>query len=611
MKWFYNLKIAKKLTISFIVVALIAGAVGAVGIENLNKISTLDADLYEQHTAIMPDLVTIGSNYQMERGLLKDLLILKDENKKREKIDKMKALHEELEASIKNLESKVNDSRVTKKLEELSKLVNSFRQLRDKEMDLIAKGQEQQATEIMYGEGAVLADNVDESLVELSGLKANLAKTASDNNALSAKTSTITMIIIIVFGIVIAICLGIFLSRIISRPIKKMVEAADKLALGEININVEIDTKEEIGSLAEAFKRMIENTREQAMAAERIAAGDLTIKVNVKSQNDVLGKKLAEMIEKNNEVLCNISSAAEQVASGSKQISDSSIELSQGATEQASSIEELTASFEEISAQTQLNAQNADKANELAEEVKLNAIQGNKQMQEMLKAIEEINEASGNISKVIKVIDDIAFQTNILALNAAVEAARAGQHGKGFAVVAEEVRNLAERSANAAKETTAMIESTIKKSEGGAKIAIDTASELNEIVNGIENVAKLVNEIAAASNDQATGLSQINDGIIGVSQVVQSNSATSEEGAAASEELSSQAEFLREMVGKFKLRENFRTYNSINGLNPEVIKMINDIVEKNGNIKYSNDTYEEPAATKSKILLSEKEFGKY
>ena len=255
-------------------------------------------------------------------------------------------------------------------------------------------------------------------------------------------------------------------------------------------------------------------------------------------------------------VLTNINLAAEQVSIGSNQVSNSSQALSQGATEQASSIEQLSASIADIAIQTKQNSERAVQANDLAMRAKNDADVGNDQMKLMLNSMEDINEASANISKVIKVIEDIAFQTNILALNAAVEAARAGQYGKGFAVVADEVRNLAAKSANAAKETTTMIEGSIKKTEIGTKIAGETADALGKIVVGVEQAANLVAEIATSSNEQATGISQVNQGIEQVSQVVQVNSATAEESAAASEELSSQADLLKEMINRFTLQKD-------------------------------------------------------
>jgi methyl-accepting chemotaxis protein len=288
-----------------------------------------------------------------------------------------------------------------------------------------------------------------------------------------------------------------------------------------------------------------------------IADGNLNLTITADYKGDFLTIKnsLSNIIISMNQVMGNIRQAADEVASGARQVSDASQSLSQGSTQQAATLEQLTASISEIENQTKHNASNANLANELSGNAKANGEKGNVQMKGMLSSMEEINESSANISKIIKVIDDIAFQTNILALNAAVEAARAGQHGKGFAVVAEEVRSLAARSAEAAKETTSLIEGSIGKVGVGTKLANATAEALNDIASGIEKSANLVKDIANASDEQAAGIEQINIGIRQIAQVVQNTSATAQESAAASEELSSQAEILKMMVGKFQLKK--------------------------------------------------------
>lgn len=347
----------------------------------------------------------------------------------------------------------------------------------------------------------------------------SLAVTAPQTEVFSTLYALRNMLLIIGFVfVIIGIIIFYIISNSIVNPIKTAVGYANTMASGDFTNDIDenfIKRKDEFGSLAKAFLKMSNSL---------------------------------------DRTLSNIKAAAEQVAAGSHQVSDSSITLSQGATEQASSVQQLSASIEEISAQTKQNAENAQQANNLAIKTKTNADNGNEHMQDMLKAMEGINVSSNNIFKIIKVIEDIAFQTNILALNAAVEAARAGQHGKGFAVVAEEVRSLAARSSKAAQETTEMIQDSIKKVEGGSKIAEETSKALNEIVDEIDKVATLVEDIANASNEQAIGIGQVNEGIMQISAVVESNSAVAEESAASSEELAGQAQLLNKQISEFKLR---------------------------------------------------------
>lgn len=612
MKWYKNLKISLKLILGFLVVAIVAAVVGAVGLTSIYEVNEGSSILFSENTLGIAYVGEASANFQRLRYNVLKLSSLETEAEKEKSITTIEELSVTIDDVLLKYEGTIVTEEDRKLFDEMTREWNIFKGHVQEVFRYSRNGLDQEVERIIL-------NDCDESGRNLRALFDNImennvgdAEIRMHTNESTTQSAITIMIVVIVFGVILSIALGILISGMISKPINRLVMAADALALGDVNIDIQSESKDEIGILATSFRKMIDNIRNQALAAEKIASGDLTVEVPINSTNDLLGNKLAEMVKKNNEVLSNIYVASEQVALGSKQVSDSSILLSEGATEQASAIEELTASIEEISSQTELNAQNANKANKLAEEAKSHAKVGYSQMQEMLKAMDEINESSTNISKVIKVIDDIAFQTNILALNAAVEAARAGQHGKGFAVVAEEVRNLAARSANAAKETTDMIESSIKKSEDGTKIANDTAQALDQIVESIQEVATIVSGIANASNEQAVGINQINQGIMQVSQVVQANSTTSEESAAASEELSTQAQLLKETVNQFKLKKNTNTYDKYENLSPDVLKLLESMSSNGSNNTDEKAEAKEFAATsKPKITLSDTEFGKY
>ena len=311
---------------------------------------------------------------------------------------------------------------------------------------------------------------------------------------------------------------------------------------------------EELGSI---INGMANNQREREQLAIAIADGNLTRPVEIASDKDGLGKALHHMQQSLLAIIGQTKLAGDEIANGALQIADSSQSLAQGASEQASSLEEISSAMTEIASQTRMTADSAGQAREFSETARTAAERGDQQMQMMIAAMAEIRVASQSVANVIKVIEEIAFQTNMLALNAAVEAAHAGQHGKGFAVVAEEVRNLAARSAKAAKETTDLIAGSVSKTENGAKIADQTAAALAEIMGRITKASQLVKDIAeAAPREQSQGIDQVSQGLHQIDQVTQQNSANAEQSAAASEELSGQAARLNQLMQSFRVADS-------------------------------------------------------
>ncbi|MDR0862701.1 MAG: HAMP domain-containing methyl-accepting chemotaxis protein [Oscillospiraceae bacterium] len=405
-------------------------------------------------------------------------------------------------------------------------------------------------------------------LEELNDLVGNVSLdvyNALNNVVASSAFVLVLLAVLLIAAIVLSVLISILIARSITKPLDTMTRYLKQVGTtGDLNFTDaewsaarELSTgNDEIAQSLKAFLEMLERLAQYGRLLQMVASRDLTVRVEPLGDDDVVGTALFSMVDNLSDMFGEINSSASQVAAGSQQIANGAQTLAQGATEQASAVEELSTSIAEVSSSIKDAATAARQAADLADSIKEKAERGSDQMGAMMSAVHDINIASQSINNVIKVIDEIAFQTKLLALNAAVEAAHAGQHGKGFAVVAEEVRDLAAKSAEAAKTTGVLIESSIAKAELGVRIASETNTSLREIVEGINRSSEISGEIARSANMQSVAIAQINIGVENVAQVVQQNSATAQESAAASEELSGQSAMLTELIEQFKLRDS-------------------------------------------------------
>lgn len=557
-----DLKVSKKLTISYAIILTLLIMSCVVSIVDFIRLGGQIETFYDGPFTVNDSASVINSNFErMQKSVYRSISNTDSEIVKEAITDARNCaaiIQEELPVVKAHF---LGDQQIIDRLDAaLAKLAP----MREHVLTLASENQKAEAADYMEHNN-ILA--IQEAQAELNSLiESGYKKGETLVSGLREKQAMAVFTVILLGGISVAVSVvfGFYITRGITQPVKELEQAARAMARGEFSaVRVAYNSRDELGSLAGDIRSMVKTLTDvlqnETYILNEMAEGNFS--VHSEKDEYYIGEfeQLMRSMKKIScglsELLLQISRSADNVAAGSEQVSSGSQNLAQGTTEQAASVEELTGMMSEISDQAYRNSRDAQEASEKAQMVKENATESSRSMQEMVKAMAEISGKSDEIRKIVKTIEDFSFQTNILALNAAVEAARAGDRGKGFSVVANEVRSLANQSSAASKSTAALIQSSIQAVENGRKIANETDNALAEVVSGIDNVSELLFHITDASSKQFDANRQVTENINLISEVVQTNSATAEECAAASEELASQAQLLKELVSHFKLAD--------------------------------------------------------
>jgi len=557
-----NMKIGKKLILTFALIVAISSIASIVGLIQLISMNASYSNALTNYGFSQGDVGRLSAEFNNNRSILEEIVIENDMQVMKTDSNSLDKSNAALDKYLAIVQKSTVNAKEKDYCNTIQKNLVSYKNLRTRVVNYALENRDTEANTLLTTEGTYILDEISTPINTLFDEKTTVGQQLASNLSSAGTTANLIILAVILASLMISLIIALKIARGISAPVAKMAEAAQRMAEGDLNVQINVNSRNEIGQLGLAFSETIETIKTYITDIKcnlaKMSDGDLNITADLEYKGDFVALKdsIDHIAVSLNDTLAQINQAAEQVFSGSEQVSNGSQALAQGATEQASSIEELSATISEISTNVKQNAANASDANIKVKHVSVGLEENNKQMQQMITAISKISNSSNQIRKIIKTIEDIAFQTNILALNAAVEAARAGEAGKGFAVVADEVRNLASKSADAAKETTTLIQNSIKEVEIGTKIADQTAATLMKVVEDSDQVVRTVDDISQTSSKQANSIYQVTLGVEQISGVVQTNSATAEESAAASGELSGQAQILKNLVGKFKLKNS-------------------------------------------------------
>lgn len=549
-----NLGVRKKLFVGFMVVLFFFAITVGAAIINIRIIVNSLNTFYSEQYSVSKSCVEARNQLSIIENSLLRMINTSDDLEKYSNIVNEKV--EQLQKEFEVISSKFSgDTELINKFEMNVAEVVSSKDSIVKFTQYSSRG----ASGILETKYLPIIEKTSETLGNIEDVvKQQISETIADS-----KTTFIESLLLIgglfVVGSIFAIAAILLIAKNIVKPVKQIQKVASDMALGKIDAKIDYLYNDELGKLSRDLNKTtstlslyINNISE---ALNKIASGDMQVDFDIDYVGDFkpIGEAIKKISRDLSKSLYLINESSEQVSTGAEQVASGSQALSAGSMQQANAIETLSASIEVISNEAKKNSESAAKASKFTVDVQNQVEKGNKLMQDMLKSMEEISNVSGEISKIVKNIDDIAFQTSILSLNAAVEAARAGEAGRGFAVVADEVGNLAGKSAESAENTTTLINNTLDAIKRGTVIADETAKALASIVDGTHQSTEYVNNIVNASNSQLESINSVLEGVEQISGVVQTNSATAEESAAASEELASQATSLKDEVSRFKL----------------------------------------------------------